>query len=170
MTRPKRYGVVAVAVLGACLAGLSSLKAAPAVPVDRFGGIVIDTSRLERFGSPRTAALLQRQLAVEARQIFADRLTPGDRRAPTLVIKIDSLSMASYAGASDRTFPGSGNMDYLEGDGAVTSGGQVLSSTHVLSVLDAGYSGPWNLPDIDDRRIVSISHQFAYWLRREMGL
>ena len=136
----------------------------------RFRAVVVDTSRLAALGNPTVAELIGQELGSQARQTFADRLTPGDARAPTLVIRIDSISLASYAGDSYRAPAGSADTDYLEGAGLVSSGGRVLSATPILSALDAGYSGAWYQPDIDRRRIASISHHFAYWLRREMGI
>lgn len=136
----------------------------------RFRAVVVDTSRLAALGNPTTAELIGQELGGQARQIFADRLAPGDPRAPTLVIRIDSISLSSYAGDRYRGRGGSANTDYLEGAGLVSAGGRVISATPILSALDANYSGAWYLPDIDQRRIASISHHFAYWLRREMGI
>ena len=135
----------------------------------RFRTIVVDTSRLAALGSPTTADLVRQALAAEARTIFADRLAPADARASSLTIRIDSITLASYADNAP-AFGGMGNTDYLEGAGIVSSGGHVVSTTPVLSALDASYSGAWYQPDIDRKRIVSLSHHFAYWLRRQMGL
>jgi hypothetical protein len=166
-------GCVGVLVSAATIAfGQAAPQASPDA-VDaaalRFRTVVVDTSRLEALGSASTAALVKRSLGAEARTIFADRLAPGDARAPSLLIRIDSISLASYAGDYP-AFSGMGNTDYLEGAGIVSSGGHVISTTPVLSALDASYSGAWYQPDIDERRVVSLSHHFAYWLRRQMGL
>ena len=137
----------------------------------RFRTIAIDTSRLAALGDPQTADVVQRLLAAELRQTFGDLMAPGDRTAPTLVVRIRSISLSDYVGS--RSYggrSGTKNVDYLEGAGIVTSGGHVVSETPVLSALDAGYSGPWYLPGIDERRVASITQHFAYWLRREMGV
>ena len=115
--------------------------------------------------------VVQRLLAPELRQTFGDLMSPGERTAPTLVVRIRSISLSDYVGS--RSYGGRGgtnNVDYLEGAGIVTLGRQVVSETPVLSALDAGYSGPWYLPGIDERRVSSITQHFAYWLRREMGV
>ncbi len=136
----------------------------------RFRSIVVDASRVARLGSPSTATAIQGQLGRDAAEVFADRMTPGDPRAAQLVIRIDSIKLSSYVGGSSFAMGDSSTMDFLEGAGLVTSGGRVISTTPMLSALDASYSGAWTLPDIDQRRVASITHQFAYWLRREMGL
>ncbi len=64
----------------------------------RFRAVVVDTSRLAALGNPTTAELIGQELGGQARQIFADRLAPGDPRAPTLVIRIHTISLSSYAG------------------------------------------------------------------------
>jgi hypothetical protein len=46
----------------------------------------------------------------------------------------------------------------------------MLSETPVLTTLPPSYSGAWYDPNIDRRRVSSLSYQFAYWLRREMGI
>ena len=137
----------------------------------RFRTIAIDTSRLAALGSPQTADVVQRLLAPELRQTFADLMAPADRSAPSLVVRIRSLSLSDYDGS--RSYGGrngTSNVDYLEGSGVVTRGGHVVSETPVLSALEAGYSGPWYLPGIDERRVSSITQHFAYWLRREMAV
>ncbi len=135
----------------------------------RFRRIVVDASRVTRFGSAALAALIERQLGIDAARVFTDRLVPADSHAPQLVIRIDSLQLASYVG-SRGPHRGSTDTDYLEGAGLVVAGGRVLSTTPILSALDASYSGAWYLPTIDERRVASISYHFASWLRRQMGL
>lgn len=165
-----RRGVLTV--LGAwAMAPLSRASAEQAPGADlRFGVITVDTSPLARKGlSAAATAAIHEQLALALAQVFADRMAP--RQSPaTLVARIDSFSLASYAGDDVGAFGGPTDTDYLEGAGLVVSGGRVLSTTPILSALAASYSGAWYLPDIDARRIASITHHFAYWLRREMGL
>lgn len=166
----------ALVLLGGAVTGITTASLGPAAAQDaptalHFRTIAIDTSRLAALGSPQTADVVQRLLASDLRQSFGDLMTPGDRAASTLVVRIRSLSLSDYVGS--RSYggrDGSKNVDYLEGAGVVTRGGHVESETPVLSALDASYSGPWYLPGIDERRVASITHHFAYWLRREMGV
>ena len=160
----------------AVLAGLASLPLAvpPAARAEAdaaalsFRSIAVDASPLARFGGGGTAAALTPILQAQLRRVFADRLRPGDLRAPSLVARITSLSMPSYVGYED--VDGFGPKDNIEGDGLVVAGRQTLSSTHILTSLSPSYSGAYNTPGIDRLRLDSIAYQFAYWLRREMNL
>ena len=164
----------ALALLGgaASCVGVVAPAAAQAPPAAlRFRAIAIDTSRLAALGDPQMADVVQRLLAPELRRTFGDLMAPGDKAAPSLVVRIRSISLSDYAGS--RSYggrDGTKNVDYLEGAGVVTMSGHVVSETPVLSALDAGYSGPWYLPGIDERRVASITQHFAYWLRREMAV
>lgn len=171
-TMTRRSVLLSLGGTAAAVVALPSLAMAQAAPAAlRFRTIAIDTSRLASLGDPQMADAVQRLLAPELRQTFGDLMAPGDRTAPTLVVRIRSISLSDYVGS--RSYggrSGTKNVDYLEGAGIVTMGGHVVSETPVLSALDAGYSGPWYLPGIDERRVSSITQHFAYWLRREMGV
>ncbi len=166
----------ALVVMGAAVTNMMTASLGPAAAQSeqtgtRFRIIAIDTSRLAALGSPQTAEVVQRLLAPELRQTFGDLMSPHDNAAATLVARIHSISLSDYVGS--RSYGGRGgskNIDYLEGTGVVTRNGHDVSETPILSALDAGYSGPWYLPGIDERRVASITHHFAYWLRREMGI
>ncbi len=133
-----------------------------------FGTVAADTTRIARLGNPVGAALLARGLERELRVVFADRMAAGGRGA-ALLVRVNSLYLGFYTGGRSGGTQGVGP-DNVDGVGIVTAGGRLLSQTPIYTTLDPGYSGAWYLPDIDRRRIDSISHQLAYWLRREMGI
>ena len=161
----RRVGLI---VAGAALLAGGFGSSAKAEGASRFRAVVVDASRVARLGSPVLAERVRGDVSAEVRRAFGDLLAPGDVRAPTLVVRIDSISLGSF---TDNTIATEGNnKDYLEGAGIVSANGRVLSTTPVLSVLNPGYSGAWYAPGIDERRVQSISHHFASWLRREMGL
>ena len=112
--------------------------------------------------------ILEPPLTAQLRNVFADRLAPGDARAPDLVARITHFYMTSYAGGEP--VDAIGPQDSIEGDGLVVSGGRQLSSTHVLTSLRPSFSGAFYTQGIDQRRADSIAYQFAYWLRREMNV
>ena len=91
------------------------------------------------------------------------------QRGTTLLVRVTSLYLPPWAGGR-RGGNGGDGPDSMEGVATVTAGGRVLSRTPLLATLDPSYSGAWFDPDIDRRRVSSISYQFAYWLRREMGI
>ena len=137
----------------------------------RFGDIAVDASRLARLGNPGDAERVTTVLTRQLREVYADITVPRGTGGATLVARISSISMPSYVGS--RAYngkDGGGGNDSLEGVGIVASGRQVLGQVPILSVLSPTYSGSWYQPDIEAKRLVSICHHFAWWLRREMGV
>lgn len=153
------------ATRGAWAQGFGS--AAPAA-VASFRAVQVDASPLLAYGGGGSAAILTPALLQAMRRVFADRLTPGDSRAPVLVARITNVYLSGYDGA--QTFDAFGGNDNIEGDGIVSRGGQVLSSTHILTEVPPTYSGSIVTQNLDLIRYDSIAKQFAYWLRREMNL
>ena len=169
----RRTALLALAATPALAAAFPAFAqvpgASPAAGL-RIRSVVVDATRVAALGNPDGADRLAVVLARQMRKVFADLIVPNATDA-TLVARISSLYLVSYAGSGTFGRRGSGGGDdSLEGVGIVTAGGRAVSQTSVLAVLDPGYSGPWYLPDIDERRLESIAYQFAWWLRREMGV
>jgi hypothetical protein len=102
-------------------------------------------------------------LLAKLQQTFADRLRPGDRRLPVLVVHIQSIYLTTYVD----TYDPHANVDWMEGSAALIGPGHQITGQYPLLVnLPAAYSGAWYLPDIDTRRIDSLCYAFAQWLRR----
>lgn len=135
----------------------------------RFGAFLIDTDRIAHFGNPEDAERLERVLTRQLHAVFGDRVAPRGQGAATLAVRISSLYLPPWAGGR-RGGNGGEGPDSIEGVGTVTASGRVLSETPVLATLPPSYSGAWYEPDIDRKRITSLSYQFAYWLRREIGI
>lgn len=175
LTRRAALRLAASAAAGATVSfpALAQLGAGSGLPAGlRFRTIAVDTARVAALGNSTGADLVAQALARNLRAVFADLMAPRDAGGATLVARVSSLYLSAYAGNRDyggRHGTGAANDD-LEGVGIVTAGGRVLAEVPILSVLSPGYSGAWYLPDIDVRRIDSISHHFAWWLRREMGV
>jgi hypothetical protein len=154
----------------ACAVLASAARAQDAPVSARFRGVRVDVQPLVARGGGASARLIAQVLPGKLSQSFADLIAPGDARAPVLVARIDTIYLSSFV---DRTGPGFdsfGSMDSLEGAGLVVAGGQIVATTPLRVTLPASYSGANYLPDIDERRIVSLSESFASWLRREMNL
>ena len=139
-------------------------QAAPTV----FRAVGVDVSPLDRYGGGGARNLLQPALEAEMRSVFADILQPGNRTAPVVTARITELYMSFYDG--QQTTDAFGGNDNIEGDGIVSISGRVLSTTHILTELPPTYSGALVTPNLDLIRYQSIAHQFAWWLRREMGV
>ncbi len=134
----------------------------------RFRGVSADTSPIAATGGGSTAAALRAVLDQDLARTFADLLAPRDATAPLLVARVSAVYLSSYGGGVP--LDQFGQQDSIEGDGLVVAGGRTLSTTHVLTELSPGYSGAYYTEGIDRIRLASIAHQFAYWLRREMGV
>ena len=102
-------------------------------------------------------------LLAKLQQTFADRLRPGDRQLPVLVVHIQSIYLTTYVDTRDPH----ANVDWMEGSAALVGPGHQLIGSYPLQVnVPAAYSGAWYLPDIDARRIDYLCYVFAQWLRR----
>jgi hypothetical protein len=96
---------------------------------------------------------------------FADRLVRGDRHAAVLLVRIDSLFFTSYVDTNDPR----ADVDWMTGAGRLLGPGNQLLGDYPLTInVPASYSGAWNLPDIDERRLDSLCQAFSQWLRKAM--
>ena len=134
-------------------------------------GLVVDVSRLKALGLGQTADLIQSAVARE--------LAGGIPGAPgaRIVVRLTGLSLNSYVGSSgvggggaggdSGSGGGGGEYDYLEGDLLVVGArGEVLAQRHQVVSSPSSAGGAYYLPGSEDRRVVTISRNFAEWLRR----
>jgi hypothetical protein len=157
--------------LAAALASALLPGPATAQPVAAFRAVRVDASAIAALGRPGFARTVEALVQPRANEVFADRLAPGQRGAPVLVLRIDSISMPGYAGLSRRRGPGhfDEQNDTLEGEGlVVAANGAVLQRVPILSALSPGYSGAYYLDDIDARRVSNIGWHFASWVKRRL--
>ena len=179
-----RAAMLAVAALAAsfCVSTAAAQTLAPAdIASLHFRAINVDTSAIAARSLPHYARRVHDAVLTRAREVFADRLAPGDSRAPLLVLRVESLTISGDGGFSRFRQNGGGRSragsaladanDYLEGEGlVVTSRGGVIGRYPVLSSLGASYSGSTYISGSDERRISNIGWHFAAWVRRNMGL
>lgn len=173
MTETRTSALSRRAALATLAGGLAALAARPARA--QYGGatfraVVVDTRPLESLGGGSSAALIRRQLGVELPRAFAGRIT-GARGAPTLVVRVKAVSLASSYGrdATRNRDSGGGSSDYLEGDALVVApGGATIARVPMLSAVPADSVGPWYAPDIDPRRVAYLCSHFADWLARKV--
>lgn len=162
------------------LGGLAALLAGSAAEAQEAGGrlsrITVDVSVLEERGLGPIARLLATALRNDLQAQFAGRL--GNSGAPALVVRLTTLLMPSFTGAD--ALGGGGGMfgggsggvphDYLEGEALIVgSGGGILARYPLLTNLPSSYSGPWYDPQIDRKRLLSLSAAFASWVRRRFA-
>lgn len=162
----------------AALAALGSAAAAVAVgpaaaQSATFRAITVDTAPLAALGARRDAAMIKQLLQRALPAAFAGRVT-GARNAPTLVVRITALSLASFTGDSGGGGGGGGggtvSTDYLEGEALVVpAGGRVaVQRVPMLSAVPSASAGAWYTPDNEARRIAYITAHFAGWLARKV--
>lgn len=138
----------------------------------RLSRITVDVAPLRALGVGVNADILAAAMASQLRASFADRLAPGDRRAPGLMVRLTSLSLSSSfaggAGGSRRGIGGSGDSDYLEGQGLIVDGrGSVIAAYPMLAALASNASGAaWYDPHLQQRRLEALAGHYAAWMRR----
>lgn len=156
---------LAATALASSPLGAASALAQPQGPI---GGIHVDVSRLVEQGWGPNAGAIKAGMERELRTAFSGAIQRG---GPVLVVKVRGIHLTSYAGGGGgggRWGGGGGqNNDNLDSEAVlVGTGNRVLASYPVLSTISASYSGPWYLPDIDQRRIVSLIQNNVAWIRR----
>jgi hypothetical protein len=160
----------AFCVLAAGLAAPLLASRASAQPTTRFRAIQVDVSNVRRSGDNVSADRIARELPALLQRSFAGHLAPGDRGAPVLRARVDSVTYGSNGSA---TTPGNpyGAKDYIEGAGLVIGpGGRVIATYPILTAVIANL----DLLDITGQsgrtRTSNLAQSFAYWLPGKMGL
>jgi hypothetical protein len=154
----------------ACLTAAAAASA-PLSPGAHFRAVKVDVSPIADSVGPPTSTWLAQVLPGELQAAFADRLVPGDRSAPTLVVRIHSV----YLGASGNGVVGPSGaveaMDNIDGSAAVVgpNGGEL--AVYPLFVPLQNFTGGVNYETgTQQNRIGQLAHAFAYWLPSQMGL
>jgi hypothetical protein len=125
---------------------------------------------VRRSGDNVSADRIARELPALLQRSLAGHLAPGDRSAPILRARVDSVTYGSYGSA---TTPGNpyGAADYIEGAGVVIGpGGRVIASYPITTSVIAH-------PDLLDvtgqsgrTQTSNLAASFAQWLPGKMGL
>lgn len=175
MSRPfpvTRRALLALATLplGACVAGSGT----PAPAVARFRTVRVDTGPLAARGVGRYAGVVAETLRAAVAQVFAGRLAPNDRGAPTLTIEVATVRLAAWSGsgaASGFGFEDGGDSDdTMTGALVLTStDGRAIDRRSHMATSDAGSGGPWYLPESEQRRLAALCRNYAGWALREYG-
>jgi hypothetical protein len=161
---------VRLAGLAALLALLGGIAPAPAQDFGRLGGVSVDVRPLQAYArGPQTQAL-RADLTEALQRSFADRLVRG---GPTLVVRVNGLSLTPYAGGEGfgrgGSLGGGGATDYLDGEALLVGrGGEILARHPQLSALPASSGGAWYDPASERRRVAALAEHYAQWLRRRL--
>jgi hypothetical protein len=150
----------------ALLAALGLMAAVPAAAQGQvFSSVTVDTSPLAEAGRPIHAQIVRAAVSPEVSKAFADRINPGDPRAPRLVIRITSVTLPLVTGSSHFT-----DNDFMQSEALVVDGrGRIISATPLLSPVQAWTASP-NLPidAAEFQRMRALGQHAAYWLKRKV--
>ncbi|MET0604892.1 MAG: hypothetical protein ABWZ80_00400 [Beijerinckiaceae bacterium] len=160
----------------ASIAGLAATAVAQRAQAQgaAISDVRVDVSPLRAKGwGGAPLGVIDQNLRAGLRQAFADRIGQG---GPLLVVRIDAVSLSGYAGGLDSggrgSFGGgpSAMVDYMDGELVMVGrGNAILSRTPLLSTYPSSISGPWFAPDIDLRRLASLSTSYARWARWKLS-
>jgi hypothetical protein len=160
------------AAAGVGLFFLTTVASSASLPPNaHFRAIKVDvTSVADSVGDP-TASWLAQALPGELQAAFANRLAPGDRSAPTLIVRIRRV----FLGTSDNGVVGPAGaveaLDNIDGSAAVVGANGADLGVYPLFVPLQNYTGGVNYEmGTEHRRINELAHAFAYWLPSQMGL
>jgi len=155
----------ALTLLASAAAFPSAVNAAPG---QRFRAIEVDVSPLRANGDTITAGWMAETLPALLRTAFAGQLSPGDRSAPVLVARIDSVSYGSPGSAQ---FAGISTLDYIEGAAVVKSGGRTLG-TYPLTTSASVFNQTVNSPNDNTGKLRAeqLAGVFARYLPGQIGL
>ena len=161
----------ALAALGALLVpGMAEMPRAMAQPRLRFRAIRVDVSPIRRSMGDPTAAWVEEALPGALAQALRPYLAPGDRRAATLVARIDYLYLGPSSGG-----PGffRQTQDTINGTLLVKGPrGGVIASVPLRAI--SSYFPMAVDQALVERalqgRVTALAQAFAGWAPRELGL
>jgi hypothetical protein len=158
-TRRAVLAALATAPLAACVATAET----PAPTIARFRAVRVDTAPFAAKGVSNYAARVGDRLRRAVAEVFAGRLAPNDPTAPTLVLEVSTVMLASWVG-------GRGSDDTMTGTLVLLSPkGTVITRRRHAVTSDAASAGPWQLPDNEARRLDTLCRVYAIWAVKEFG-
>jgi hypothetical protein len=158
-----------VRAFGAALA-LATLIAMPASA--GYRAVQVDTSMLP--GGGPIAQHLRTCLASETARALGPRLTPGDRAAPTVILRPRAVQLAPMYGHNSLRlgFADGGASDYIEGDAVIVGSGRVGGGMRIpmLAAMPADFGGVMGAPTVNAaRRVQALCQSFAHWIARDLA-
>ena len=131
-----------------------------------MSSIAVDVGPLRAKGLGPYADAVRTVLGAELARAYAERMGP---RGARLVVRVDAISMSSYAGRDgSRWFGGGTSTDYLQGEAILLDPrGEILARHPQLSALPSSSGGAWYAPGAEERRLSALAAHYAGWLRRD---
>jgi hypothetical protein len=132
----------------------------------RFRAIKVDVSALRANGDTITAQWLADSLPDLLQKAFADHLGPGDRLAPLLVARIDSVSYGPPGSAMQSM---TSTHDFIEGAAVVDFGGRNQKTYPLMTFCNVG-AALIDTPNGGQLRALALAGVFARFLPGQIGL
>ena len=164
-------GAFAAGSLSAAADETSAPLAGAATGQVRFKAIKVDVSPLTENGLGPEADWMAQDLPGRLRAAFASRLAPRDATAPTLLVRIDRVTLGESGGGGTQPFGLGGARDNIEGAGMIVApSGKVVATYPLFTTQIALTGGPVYEIGTERRRVAELANSFAYWLPGQMGL
>ena len=172
-SRSRRRATAALG-LAATFVFASAVLAQESLPLGsgaHFRAINIDVSKAAEYGGLPEANWAAEALPAPLHEAFAGRIAPGDRSAPTLVVRIDRILLGNSQNGIFSAGAAVEARDYIEGAGVVVGpNGQTLGVYPLLDVV-YNYTGGSNYEvGTGERRVGVLARSFAQFLPGKMGL
>lgn len=165
-TRRALLGAVALTACGTALAPSGAAAAAPVVA--RFREVLIDVEPFAARGMPNYSQRVAAKLRASVARVFAGRIAPNDRGAPTLVIQVSTVMLAAYSGGSSSGPFGGADEDGMTGALILRSPqGAIVDRRSHMATRDPGDAGEWRAADNEDRRLGLVCDMYAAWALKE---
>jgi hypothetical protein len=165
-------GAFGLTVVGAFASAALAEQSPPLGSRTHFRAIKIDLSGAAQYGGGPAANWAAEALPAALNDAFAGRIAPGDRSAPTLIVRIDRILLGpTGSGGGGSSVSAVEARDYIEGAGVVVgSNGQTLGVYPLLDVV-YNYTGGSNYEvGTGPRRVDVLARSFAQFLPGKMGL
>jgi hypothetical protein len=136
----------------------------------KFRAIEVDVRPLRATGDTLSADVIAQELPAALRAELGGHLVPGDRSAPILRARIDTVSYGT-PGSSARPLDSDATHDWIEGVGQVVGPGGRILATYPLTANNGVDPHPDDITGTDGHnRIVNLARIFAHWLPGKLGL
>lgn len=160
--------VLPVEALAAHKTSHPSSAAEPYVPHQTgFASATVDPSGLSERGLPNYAARIARLSSRAVRDVFADRLASGQRGAPRVIVRVDTIELGNAESVSTGFF-GSGAEDSISGAVLVVdAGGRVLFEKPLWTSVPVQRI-PGDIVSAEDFRATNLVATLARWAKQDV--
>jgi hypothetical protein len=169
-----RRAAVVVGAVGVSLVASLAAMAQSAPPLGssaHFRAIKVDVAPLARGVGEPTASWMAQALPGPLQEAFAGRVTPGDRRAPTLIVRIDTVFLGQSGPGGLELGNDAEARDEIQGAGVVVGADGRTLGVYPLFTVQNNFTGGVNYEmGTEHRRVAELAQSFARWLPGQMGL